>query len=83
VNYREGLHLCIGNNFALMAAQLILATVAQVHLLRMASRHPPVIPHGMRTELTTSYRYRHSRTTCSSAFPILCMNFLLFRGKMG
>jgi cytochrome P450 len=44
-----GPHLCIGNNFALMEAQLILATVAQVYQLRMAPRHPPVIPEPLVT----------------------------------
>ena len=44
-----GPHLCIGNNFALIEAQLILATVAQVYQLRMAPRHPPVIPEPLVT----------------------------------
>jgi cytochrome P450 len=35
-----GQRMCIGNNFAMMEAQLILATVAQRYWLRLVPSHP-------------------------------------------
>lgn len=35
-----GPRVCIGNNFALMEAQLVLATIAQHYQLRLVPGHP-------------------------------------------
>jgi cytochrome P450 len=43
-----GPRLCIGNNFALMEAQLILATLAQRYRVRVVSGHP-VVPEPLLT----------------------------------
>ncbi|MEF3302583.1 cytochrome P450 [Paenibacillus sp. GYB003] len=37
-----GPRVCIGNNFALMEAALILATIGRRYKLRLADRHPPI-----------------------------------------
>src|SRR5437764_431937 len=64
-----GPRLCIGNNFALMEATLILATVAQKYRLRLVPNHP-VVPlasitlrprHGVRV-LLESWRSRPRET---------------------
>ena len=38
--FGEGQRMCIGNNFAMMEAQLILVTVAQRYCLRLVPGHP-------------------------------------------
>ncbi len=48
-----GPRLCIGNNFALMEAQLVLATVAQRYRLRLVPGHP-VVPEA---KITLRPRY--------------------------
>jgi cytochrome P450 len=48
-----GPRLCIGSNFALMEAQLVLATVAQHYRLRLAPGHP-VVPEA---KITLRPRY--------------------------
>ena len=48
-----GPRLCIGSNFALMEAQLVLATVAQRYRLRLTPGHP-VVPEA---KLTLRPRY--------------------------
>jgi cytochrome P450 len=48
-----GPRLCIGSNFALMEAQLVLATVAQRYRLRLAAGHP-VVPEA---KITLRPRY--------------------------
>jgi len=46
-------HICIGNSFTMMEAQLVLATVAQRYSLRLVPGHP-VEPQVL---LTTHPRY--------------------------
>ncbi len=40
--------MCVGNNFAMMEAQLILATVAQRYWLRLVPGHP-IAPQALIT----------------------------------
>ncbi|MGZ4122691.1 MAG: cytochrome P450 [Tumebacillaceae bacterium] len=42
-----GSRACIGSNFAMMEATLILATIAQKYRLRLADKHHPIIPEPL------------------------------------
>lgn len=44
-----GPRMCIGNNFALMEAGLVVAAIAQKYKLRLAENHPPVVPEPLIT----------------------------------
>lgn len=44
-----GPRICIGNNFALLEAALILATIGSRFRLRLAPGHPPVVPEPLIT----------------------------------
>ncbi|WP_313888834.1 MULTISPECIES: cytochrome P450 [unclassified Peribacillus] len=48
-SFCEGPRDCIGNNFALMKAVLVLATIAKRYKLRVASNHHEVKPHPSNT----------------------------------
>ena len=62
-----GRHVCLGNYFAMMEGQLIIATVAQHYRLRLVPGHP-VEPHPLVT-----LRQRHGiMATLDTALSVSC-----------